>query len=190
MSSSIESWVSELQIHQPLENSPNTAAYYANALVTSFLDKLPARSWLGKRMADCAQQDGSDIHTVALANNIWRSLNILDRIRVEIRRQGNPSKVHDVKCRTHKHWVAATEIVDSSMRTLFENNPAMTRSSAVTPRLTVQLCLLFSLRDPTCVRRWSQLIQNIQLEEEGLIDEDVIPPRSTLLSLNKSPEGL
>lgn len=189
MSSSIDSWISELQIHQPLENSTHTMAYYANALVTSFLEKLPTKSWLGKRLVDCARLDQSDRQTMNLANNIWRVLTISDRIRSEI--QGaEPNDVYIIRCGLTKHWSTATSIFESAMKLLFENNPAASRNSQMGARTHIKLGMLLSLRDPGCVRRWNELIHAIQLDEQSLVENGVIRPSASLLSPPRSPDGL
>nr|WKE35293.1 hypothetical protein [Plasmopara viticola lesion associated mononegaambi virus 9] len=189
MSSSIESWVSGLQIQQPLENSPHTASYYANALITSFLEKLPTKSWLGKRLVDCARLDQSDRATINLANNIWRALTISDRIRSEV--QGaNPNDTYVIKCGLTKHWNTATSILETSMKLLFENNPAASRATTMGARTHIKLCMLLALRDVRCVARWNALIHAIQLDEQSLIDEGLIRPAALTITPPQSPAGL
>lgn len=189
MSSSIESWVSGLQIQQPLENSPHTASYYANALITSFLEKLPAKSWLGKRLVDCARLDQSDKATMNLANNIWRALTISDRMRSEVS-STDPHDTFVIKCGLTKHWDTATSILETSMRLLFENNPAASRAATMNARTHIKLCMLLALRDVRCVSRWNELITAIQLDEQSLIDEGLIKPAAPLITPPQSPAGL
>jgi len=189
MSSSIESWISELHIHQPLENSQHTMAYYANALVSSFLEKLPTKSWLGKRFVDVARQDESDRTTMNLANNIWRALTISDRIRAEIK-GCEADDVFIIRCGLTKHWSIVTSILETAMKLLFENNPAASRSSLIDARNQIRLGMLVALRDHKCVRRWNELIHAIQLDEQSLVENELIRPASTLLSPPRSPDGL
>jgi len=169
-----------------VEDLPYINGIRATEVLSTYLESLPTRSWIGKILWDhVVSQDDRDSQAVSFAKRIWIRLMSLERLAIDTNYSllipsSSKYPLRILSQSLNEHWKRLNRMLTKFFIQFVRSNPAALNSRFLPAERLVKLALHHSIKKPSSRSLWETFLDLSPEESKAADSENLLTNGCTI----------